>query len=71
MRDFPDSYDTMVGGLEDPEVISNWHIGQEVRTGKYSVTDYNFITPSTNLLKSTFSDRLSEPRDCMKVPFPL
>jgi type VI secretion system secreted protein VgrG len=46
----PISYDTQVGGLEDPEVISNWHVGQEVRTGKYSVTDYNFTTPSTSLL---------------------
>jgi type VI secretion system secreted protein VgrG len=46
----PVSYDTQVGGLEDPEVISSWHVGQEVRTGKYTVTDYNFITPSTSLL---------------------
>jgi type VI secretion system secreted protein VgrG len=46
----PISYDTQVGGLEDPEVITNWHVGQEVRTGKYSVTDYNFTTPSTSLL---------------------
>ena len=46
----PVSYDTQVGGLEDPEVISNWHVGQEVRTGKYTVTDYNFTTPSTSLL---------------------
>ncbi len=46
----PISYDTEVGGLDDPEVIDNWHVGQEVRTGKYTVTDYNFITPSTSLL---------------------
>jgi type VI secretion system secreted protein VgrG len=46
----PISYDTQVGGLDDPEVISNWHVGQEVRTGKYTVTDYNFTTPSTSLL---------------------
>jgi type VI secretion system secreted protein VgrG len=46
----PVSYNTQVGGLEDPEVISNWHVGQEVRTGKYTVTDYNFVTPSTSLL---------------------
>lgn len=46
----PVSYDTQVGGLEDPEVINNWHVGQEVRTGKYTVTDYNFTTPSTSLL---------------------
>lgn len=46
----PISYDTQVGGLDDPEVIASWRVGQEVRTGKYSVTDYNFITPSTSLL---------------------
>ena len=46
----PISYDVQVGGLADPEVINDWHIGQEVRTGKYTVTDYNFITPSTTLL---------------------
>lgn len=46
----PISYDTKVGGIYDPEVIDNWHIGQEVRTGKYTVTDYNFTTPSTSLL---------------------
>jgi type VI secretion system secreted protein VgrG len=46
----PVSYDTIVKGLADPEVLSNWNIGQEVRTGKYSVSDYNFTTPSTSLL---------------------
>jgi type VI secretion system secreted protein VgrG len=46
----PISYDTQVGGLADPEVIINWHVGQEVKTGKYTVTDYNFTTPSTSLL---------------------
>jgi type VI secretion system secreted protein VgrG len=46
------SYDLQVGGLSDPEVINNWHFGQEVRTGKYTVTDYNFITPSSSLKTS-------------------
>lgn len=48
----PISYDTQVGGLADPEVIINWHVEQEVKTGKYTVTDYNFTTPSTNLLSN-------------------
>jgi type VI secretion system secreted protein VgrG len=48
----PISYDTQVGGLYDPEAISDWHVEQEVRTGKYTVTDYNFTTPSTSLLAS-------------------
>jgi type VI secretion system secreted protein VgrG len=46
----PISYDTEVGGIYDPEAITDWHVGQEVRTGKYTVTDYNFTTPSTSLL---------------------
>ena len=46
----PISYDIEVGSLEDPEVINSWQVGQEVRTGKYTVTDYNFTTPSTSLL---------------------
>jgi len=46
----PISYETKVGGLGDPEVITAWHLQQELRTGKYTVTDYNFTTPSTSLL---------------------
>jgi len=46
----PLSHSLQVGGLDDPEAISGWHVGQEVRTGKYTVTDYNFTTPSTSLL---------------------
>jgi type VI secretion system secreted protein VgrG len=48
----PVSYATQVGGLSDPEVIIEWHLGQEVCTGKHTVTDYNFTTPSTSLLAS-------------------
>ena len=50
--DKPLSYDTQVGGLADPQVISNWQVEQELKTGKYTVTDYNFTTPSTSLLTS-------------------
>ena len=46
----PISYDLQVGGIYDPEAITDWRVGQEVRTGKYTVTDYNFTTPSTSLL---------------------
>lgn len=46
----PLSFSLQVGGLDDPEVISDWRVGQEVRTGKYTVTDYNFTTPATSLL---------------------
>ena len=47
----PISYGT-VAGLADPQAIDEWHVGQEVKTGKYTVTDYNFTTPSTSLLSN-------------------
>jgi type VI secretion system secreted protein VgrG len=46
----PVSYDAALGGIYDPEAIGDWHVEQELRTGKYTVTDYNFTTPSTSLL---------------------
>jgi type VI secretion system secreted protein VgrG len=38
------------GGLVDRDVITSWNMEQELRTGKWSLTDYNFETPSSNLL---------------------
>jgi type VI secretion system secreted protein VgrG len=46
----PASYDVTPGGLADPSAVTAWYIEQELRTGKYTVTDYNFTTPSTSLL---------------------
>jgi len=44
-------YVTASGGpLED--VITEWQIEQELRTGKYTHTDYNFQTASTSLVAS-------------------
>ncbi len=45
-------YDEIVGGFEDQDVLNGWRTEQELRTGKYSLTDYNFETPSTSLLAS-------------------
>lgn len=36
--------------FKDEDVISAWQVEQELRPGKYAQTDYNFETPSTNLL---------------------
>jgi type VI secretion system secreted protein VgrG len=36
--------------LKDEDVISGWQVEQELRPGKYALTDYNFETPSTSLL---------------------
>ncbi len=37
------------GGLLQEDVIRDWQLEQELRTGKYSLKDYNFETPSTDL----------------------
>lgn len=46
----PASYAVETGGLEGTDVVNAWHVEQELETGKYTVTDYNFTTPSTSLL---------------------
>jgi len=43
-------YNQTSGDLDMEDVVTGWNIAQELRTGKYSLTDYNFETPSTNLL---------------------
>lgn len=42
-------YDYSGGALLEEDVISSWHKEQELRPGKYAMTDYNFETPSTSL----------------------
>ena len=37
----------------DEDIVSGWHAEQELRTGKSTLTDYNFTTPSTDLLATT------------------
>ena len=45
-------YNLATGGLDDGDVINSWSIEQELKSGKYTLTDYNFKTPSTSLLAS-------------------
>ncbi len=42
-------YNLAGGGLDAGDVVNSWSIGQELRTGKYTLTDYNFKTPSTDI----------------------
>jgi type VI secretion system secreted protein VgrG len=53
-QDCPDqssaNYNLTSGDLDSEDVITAWHMEQEVRTGKYSHTDYNFETPSLSLM---------------------
>jgi type VI secretion system secreted protein VgrG len=43
-------YNLTTGDLDSEDVITGWHMEQELRTGKYSVTDYNFETPQSSLM---------------------
>lgn len=47
-------YDSRGGGgnMSDEDVITEWSYQEEFRPGKWSHTDYNFETPSTDLLVS-------------------
>jgi type VI secretion system secreted protein VgrG len=37
------------GGLLKEDIVHDWQMEQELRTGKYSLEDYNFETPSADL----------------------
>ena len=37
------------GGMQKEDTIHGWKVGQELKPGKFALTDYNFETPSTNL----------------------
>jgi type VI secretion system secreted protein VgrG len=41
--------DFTAGAMLEEDIITHWQIEQELRPGKYALTDYNFETPSTNL----------------------
>jgi type VI secretion system secreted protein VgrG len=43
-------YNLVTGGIDEADVINSWRLEQELRSGKYTLTDYNFKTPSTSLL---------------------
>jgi type VI secretion system secreted protein VgrG len=43
-------YNQAGGGLDADDVVTDCHMEQEFRTGKYSHTDYNFETPSASLM---------------------
>lgn len=38
------------GFIKDEDVIGTWDAEQELRPGKYALTDYNFQTPNTSLM---------------------
>ena len=38
------------GGIDSEDVVEQWDLTLELRSGKYSMTDYNFETPNTSLM---------------------
>jgi len=38
------------GFMSDEDIVQSWDASQELRPGKYALTDYNFLTPNTSLL---------------------
>src|ERR1700722_13428274 len=45
-------YNQAGGGLDVDDVVTGWNMEQELRSGKCSLTDYNFETPSANLMSN-------------------
>lgn len=48
-------YEGTSGGWQDDDVILQWLQEQEVRPGTFTATDYNFETPTANMLSSVNS----------------
>jgi type VI secretion system secreted protein VgrG len=45
------------GKVEDEDYVYDWQATEEFRTAKYTLTDYNFETPSTSLQSSVSGDQ--------------
>lgn len=45
-------YNLASGGLDAEDVVNSWTMGQELRSGKYSLTDYNFTTSASDISAS-------------------
>src|SRR6266567_3409865 len=45
-------FNLVAGGLDAGDVVNAWSIGQELRSGKHSMTDYNFTTSNSDLAAS-------------------
>jgi type VI secretion system secreted protein VgrG len=52
-KDCPENEVTLTWGSRSPNHVGSWERRYEFRSGKWAQTDYNFQTPSTNLLTNT------------------
>ncbi len=46
------AFNLAAGGLDAGDIVNSWSISQELRSGKHSITDYNFTTSNSDLLAS-------------------
>ena len=70
-QDCPDQasaeFNLTMGGLDAGDVVNQWSIGQELRSGKHSLTDYNFTTSTTDLGASETTIYTVGGNDAMEV----
>jgi type VI secretion system secreted protein VgrG len=55
------------GGLDAGDVVNSWSIGQELRSGRHTLTDYNFTTSTTNLQASESTIHSVGGNDSMEI----
>lgn len=60
-------YNLAAGGLDAGDVVNSWSIGQDLLSGKQSLTDYNFTTPSSDLSASESTIYTVGGNDAMEV----
>lgn len=60
-------YEKTSGDLDSEDVITGWNLRQELRTGNYQLTDYNFETPQTNLVVEEPTVHTAGPNSNFKI----
>jgi type VI secretion system secreted protein VgrG len=60
-------YNLAEGGLDAGDVVNAWSIGQELRSGKHSLTDYNFTTSTSSLLATESTIYTVGGNDAMEI----
>jgi type VI secretion system secreted protein VgrG len=60
-------FNLATGGLDVGDVVNQWTIGQELRSGKHSLTDYNFTTSTADLSASESTIYTVGGNDAMEI----
>lgn len=61
------SFNLAAGGLDAGDVVNAWSIGQELRSGKHSITDYNFTNSTSDLSASESTIYSVAGNDAMEI----